>query len=306
MAALTTVTDSSEIKLKDVIDLEKYPIDKDLNSPSYMALIEKCRAAMDDLGSCSLPGFIKAEVIAQMTAEVAELPAHNRLEVSSFLRHGQKNGCASADDDAVLASDHPLNRKFVQDIHAVAADIIPRTSLIQQVYDSNMVTAFIAAVLGIDKLYHMADEFQSLNIMRIHDGGNRCWHFDGSDYVVTLMMQQADTGGEFEYARNVWPEGCPATSRPPEQTFDTLKRVLDGQYPTVLSKVAPGTINLFRGNRSLHRVRTAFGPKKRIVAVLSYDRQPGVVGTQDKNIALYGDRVRQIYASRNAAITSST
>ena len=33
---------------------------------------------------------------------------------------------------------------------------------------------------------------QALNIMYIQDGGSRAWHYDGSDYVVTLMLQVRD------------------------------------------------------------------------------------------------------------------
>ena len=34
----------------------------------------------------------------------------------------------------------------------------------------------------------------------ICDGCARAWHYDGSDAVVTLMLQKADEGGEFEFA----------------------------------------------------------------------------------------------------------
>jgi len=43
--------------------------------------------------------------------------------------------------------------------------------------------------------------------------------------------------------------------------------------------------------RTLHRVRTVYGPKRRIVAVLSYDSLPGRHGSIEKNVQLYGERV---------------
>lgn len=46
--------------------------------------------------------------------------------------------------------------------------------------------------------------------------------------------------------------------------------------------------------RTLHRVRTVYGPKRRIVAVLSYDSMPGRHGTIEKNVQLYGERVRPL------------
>jgi len=41
-----------------------------------------------------------------------------------------------------------------------------------------------------------------------------------------------------------------------------------------------------------------YGPRTRIVAVLSYHSQPGLAGAVNKNIALYGERVEKIYRQR--------
>ena len=45
-------------------------------------------------------------------------------------------------------------------------------------------------------------------------------------------------------------------------------------------------------------IRAVYGPVKRIVAVLSYDSQPGKVGAPRKNVKLYGERVEKIYKER--------
>ena len=65
-----------------------------------------------------------------------------------------------------------------------------------------------------------------------------------------------------------------------------------------MKNAAAGTLNLFNGQRSLHRVRAVYGPRKRIIAILSYDTKPNVKGAVQKNIKLYGDRVAEIYRSR--------
>jgi hypothetical protein len=39
----------------------------------------------------------------------------------------------------------------------------------------------------------------------------------------------------------------------------------------------------------------------KVLAVLSYDTRPGQRGAVEKNVALYGERVRSIYEARDAA-----
>ena len=39
----------------------------------------------------------------------------------------------------------------------------------------------------------------------------------------------------------------------------------------IVSRSEPGTLNMFNGGRTLHRVRATYGPKERVIAVLSYD-----------------------------------
>ena len=43
-------------------------------------------------------------------------------------------------------------------------------------------------------VYQFADPWQCLNVMYQRDAGQRSWHFDGSDFVVTLKLQNADEG----------------------------------------------------------------------------------------------------------------
>ena len=75
--------------------------------------------------------------------------------------------------------------------------------------------------------------------------------------------------------------------------------LLQGSYEKSIVKNADaGTLNLFNGLRSLHRVRTVYGPRKRIIAILSYHTEPNLKGAVQKNIKLYGERVEKIYRER--------
>lgn len=293
-----------ELELGSVVDVQRYPITSK-SSTKYTTLVESSRAALQAMGSASFPGFIRADVIASMAEEVSDLPAHNRLEVKNL--YGV-NAEAYKDRDfpngTELDRGHPLVRKFAQDVHAVANDCIPTDALINKVYNSPIVTQFLADVLGIDTLYQFDDEFQKLNIMYIYDSGNRGWHFDGSDFVVTLMLQPSLEGGEFEFSPFLRGpqifDGKGGFTR--DENYEGVRKVINGEnastFNTQVKQSAAGTLNLFYGMRSLHRVRSVFGPRKRIMSVLSYHREPNQCSTPAMNISLYGDRVREIYLRR--------
>ena len=44
-----------------------------------------------------------------------------------------------------------------------------------------------------------------------------------------------------------------------------------------MAPLAPGTLALFRGTRSLHRVSPVVAEPTRLIALLSFDREPGMV-----------------------------
>ena len=84
--------------------------------------------------------------------------------------------------------------------------------------------------------------------------------------------------------------------------YDSIKRVLNGEYTTEIRKPQAGTINVFKGNRALHRVRCVYGGEARTLAVLSYDSIADRVVPPKKNVSLYGERVRKIYQERGVDI----
>ena len=287
--------------LDSIVNINKYPINNP-TSCTYQELVEQGQLQLAQNGSMSFPGFIRDDVIEKMAHEVSELPTHHRLEIFNIYGiNAMKFYERDFPYNTKLDDNHPLNRKFVQDVHAVAYDCIPHNSLINLVYHSNYLTEFLAKVLKIDKLYHFGDEFQKLNIMYIYDNGNRGWHFDGSDFVVTLMLQPSLEGGEFEFAPflrgpQIFDDSGDFTR---DENYEGVRGILNGEKGNrQIKKSQAGTLNLFFGMRSLHRVRTVFGPRKRIMSVLSYHREPDQHCPPPMNVSLYGERVQRIYEQR--------
>jgi hypothetical protein len=48
-------------------------------------------------------------------------------------------------------------------------------------------------------LYRSADPLDALEIAIFGDGDELGWHFDNSEFSVTVMYQQAEAGGHFDY-----------------------------------------------------------------------------------------------------------
>ena len=275
------------------INLSKYPIDN-LNSKKGQALVAKCKTKMSTDGSLLLEGFIKRTAIEEMCAQVTGLATHRRLEISQPLARDPFFDKTVLEQE--LPENHPALFQVPQDVYAVASDLVPPTSMLRQVYDSNVVMNFIAAVNGQDRIYQYGDEFQALNVMYIKSGGNRAWHYDGSDYVVTLMLQPSVEGGEFEYAPFI------RGNKVGDENLPAVQKLFSGDWPTKQTRCSAGALAVFNGRRSLHRVRTVYGNKNRIMSVLSYAKTKGEQGTPEKNVTLYGSRIANIYRRRGVVL----
>jgi hypothetical protein len=283
------------MELHDIINFSKYPI-QNLNTAKAKSLVAECQQKMHLDGSLLLESFIKPEHIAQMCAECTGLEAHRRLEIVNVMKRDPWVNKDIYQKEEALPKDHPALYRMPQDVHAVASDLVPQDSLLRRVYDSELVMNFVAAVVNQPKIYQYGDEFQALNVMYMRDGGSRAWHYDGSDYVVTLMLQASDVGGDFEYAPFIRGEQVGV------ENFDQVQQLFRGNWATKTTRCMAGSLAIFNGRRSLHRVRTVFGKKERIQSVLSYAKTSGEHSTPEKNVTLYGKRVEDIYEARGITL----
>jgi hypothetical protein len=187
-----------------------------------------------------------------------------------------------------LPSTHPLRRKGKRNLAQVAADLIPPDFLLSQLYHSKLMLDFLAAVSG-QTIYRNQDPYQSLNISVMDQGGCQQWHFDGGHMVTTLLLQEPKAGGVFEYA--------PAIRSETDENFAAVQAVLDGNNERVHSnRLQAGTLSLFRGHYSLHRVTPVTGKRQRIQAILGYTTKPNLFGSKESSILHYGPRVAEIEA----------
>ncbi len=132
-----------------------------------------------------------------------------------------------------------------------------------------------------DALYPMRDALARVNVMAYRDGEALNWHFDRSEFTTTLLLQAPDEGGDFVYRTDLRNDSDP--------NYDGVARLLRGEDPEVKSlKLSAGTLNVFRGKNTAHKVSTVRGSRERIIAVFSYFDRPGVVFSREDQIGFYG------------------
>lgn len=263
----------------DLIDLDRYPI-LDLDSAAGSKLVAEVQARMKETVLCALPGFLKASVMPRLAAEseaLVPLAYRGPHEASPyFYNYGS--------DLASLPEDHPRRRKTPRKLSQVAYDLVPETALVRRLYEWEPLATFLARCLGVPRLWRCADRFQGLNLSVMEEGGCQQWHFDTNESNITLLMQAAEEGGEFEYV--------PLIRSAENENFDEVKKVLNGDRSRIVRLAQePGMLVLFRGHHSIHRVAPCRGKRRRLQSILAYNARPGVVGSHASNLLHYGPRV---------------
>lgn len=243
----------------DVVDLDRYPI-HDLDSERGRAFVAECKAELDETGVCALEGFIRPEAVARMVQLAHDVADDawptDRTHTIYF----------TAPDESVDEG-HPLRREVRSAKHGYAYDRIPTDAPVRRLYESDDLTAFIAAVLGKDRLYRSADPLDAFQVTAFHPGEELGWHFDNSEFSMTVMYQPAESGGEFVYV--------PRLRNETDENHDGVRRVLDGDESALeVLPSSPGSLAFFRGEHALHRVTPVEGGRPRINSVLTYGVRP--------------------------------
>jgi hypothetical protein len=163
----------------------------------------------------------------------------------------------------------------------VAYDLFPAESPIRRLYESPELVRFVAALLDLDEVFRYADPLGALNLAVMTDGDELQWHFDQTDFVVSLAIQDAEIGGDFEVA--------PAIRTAADERYDDVATVLAGDTSRVVTlPMTPGTLLVFAGRNSLHRVSPIEGGTARLVALLGYDTKPGTESSELLKAVRYG------------------
>jgi len=256
-----------------LIDTQRYPVQA-RDSRAYAALLERCRAQIEASGCVVLPGFVRPVTIQRMIDETRALAPR------AHFNDTHTNPYNSADDPALPAG-HP--KRLFQDRSNgfVAGDRIGEATCIRRLYHDPDLQAFLADVLGVKRVHEYADPLAGLVVNVLRPGCQHPWHFDTNEFVVSMMTQQPEAGGRFEF--------CPGIRSPEDERYDAVREVVQGDRSRVrVLDLRPGDLQIFFGRYALHRVTRPEGSKERHTLILGYAREPGLVGRAERTRKLFG------------------
>ena len=269
---------------EEMINLDRYPI-ADMNSPEAKALIQRCREQFDDAVSCHLEDFLKPEVVQTLAREVSELQdlAHRySVERGAYNLHDPKAGLEYQDN--MDATDPRLITHRRHQRWLGTDDLAP--TALSVLYNWPNLTEFVAAVLDQSPLYTIDDPLMRVLVNINGTGDELGWHVDSHDFAVTLLLKGADAGGLYQYV--------PMTG-PGDTLYEEVPALFNGDQTHVRTvPMEAGSLVLFRGRNTLHRVTPVESDDLRLLALFAYEPVPNRV---------FGDAFKQSVLGRTTVRT---
>jgi hypothetical protein len=257
-----------------IVDLDRYPI-ADLASDAAQRVIADARGSRAARGVAIFPGFVRRESVEQIARDAIALESRSHLEdVWGTPYLGLP--------DESFPEGHPQRTSVHSKTSILAYDLIPDDCPARRLYEWDGLREFLAAVLDRRPLHRMADPLGALNVTIMREGHVQGWHYDSTDFVVSLAVASSDSGGEFECARDI--------RSADDEHYDDVARVLGGVGDDLVEiyPMTPGTLMVFEGRRSLHRVAPVAGSNPRVVALFGYDTTPDANSSDILKLVRYG------------------
>ncbi|MFT7674758.1 MAG: hypothetical protein ACI845_003175 [Gammaproteobacteria bacterium] len=255
------------------LNLDKFPIDQP-DTDRYNNLVSRCKTDLHKTGLFNLSGFLLAEAARQAVDQI--LPV---MSGSSF-DHKRKHNIYFQKKMADLDADHPALKEYETINRTVCADQIAG-SIPLQLYNWQPFINFLTEIMELPRLHVMDDDLACVNVMAYRDSEALNWHFDRSEFTTTLLLQAANAGGEFQYKTGLRSDLNPS--------YDNIAEFLTGDQRDIETlPLAAGTVNIFRGRNTLHRVSPVKGNQERIITVFSYYQKPGVRFSREEQLGFYG------------------
>lgn len=252
------------IDLVDIVDLDRYPV-LDPSLSGFQSVVAHARTQLTGTGMVELPGVLRPTGIEALVADAEVLAPrahHSAGEGTAYLEY----------PDVSLPDGHPRLTWGRYAVGAVPYDLMPQSSLLRRLYEWEPLRVLVEAILDRGPLHRYADPFGALNLAVMHEGDELQWHFDQTDFVVSLAIQTADDGGYFEVH--------PRIRTGEDEQYDEVAQALSGKREGVVTvPMMAGTLLVFEGRNSLHRVSPVGSGSPRHVGLLAYDTAPDTVGS---------------------------
>ncbi|WUH97189.1 arpA protein [Spirillospora sp. NBC_00431] len=271
-----------------VVDTVRYPLTEP-GGAGWNRVVSRTRDELAKSGCRVLPDFIRASARDALRTECAKIAPHAHYDVETVNAY-------NIDVRTPLPEDHPGRVTVERGNAFVARDHIPAGSIVHLLYSSGHFQRFVAACFGLPRVHELADPLSGLCLNVVNPGMEHPWHFDTNEFTVSMLTQEPEGGGAFEY--------CPNIRSAESENFGDVRRVLTGRGDDLVRRLdlRPGDLQLFKGRYALHRVGAVTGTTARHTAILAYSERPGVVGSVARTRQLFGRVLPEHLAAEGRAV----
>ncbi len=254
--------------INTIVETKEYP----LTNPDFQL---SCRETLKETGVLVMRHFLKPEMIDAIRRE-GDAGKHRAY----FCR--QEHNVYLTPPDENYPADHTRNRIIISSKGCITDDVISDGSPLRALYMSEAFRDFLCNVLEEKSLYEYADPLSSINLHYAEPGQELGWHFDNSSFAITLMIQEPEKGGAFEYV------GGLRDADKEEMAFEMVESVLNGEIEPEKLTMDAGALVLFRGRNAIHRVAPVEGNRTRMLVVLAYNSEPGISLSESARLTFFG------------------
>jgi hypothetical protein len=267
-------TAAEALVVEQAVDTERYPLVEPA-SPAWQAVVSRARQELRATGCSVLASFIRVSALAKLRGECASIAPLAYYDVETVNVYNMAM-------DPSLPVDHPGRIGMRRGNAFVSRDRIHAEFIIHELYVSELFQHFVASCFELPGLYELADSLAGLCVNVVNPGMEHPWHFDTNEFTVSMITQEPEAGGVFEY--------CPNIRSAQDENFDGVRDVLTGRDQRLTRRITPrlGDLQLFQGRYSLHRVSPVAGGTARHSAIFAYSERPGVIGSVPRTRQLFG------------------
>ena len=263
-----------ELKILDILDHQRYPV-ADLDSPARAALITQVQAGLAKDGCAVIKNFLSEAGLQGLLKEA--------LERKQQAYYSAKKHCNVylSDGDAGFPKDHPRNVFLPRTNGFITADLLTEETAARHLYHWQPLARFLADCLGKQELFIYEDPVSNMIVNLGKPGQQFNWHYDTNEFTITILLKPALSGGYFEYVPNLRSQD--------DECYEAVTQVLNGDRSRIVRlELNAGDMQFFKGRYSLHQVTENTGDDDRLLLIMSFTEQPGMIGSLYRVKDLYG------------------
>jgi len=266
--------ENQSIACADIVNRDLYPIDEAGSEKRKRTIVQVRRDLAED-GCAVIRQFFSSAGLKALLDETAA------RKDRAYYSPKKKCNVYLGDGNPGRPADHPQNIFIDRTNGFVTADLFGADTASRRFYYWAPLKDFLAECLGKSELYIYEDPISNMIVNVGRPGQQFNWHFDTNEFTITMLLQEAESGGRFEYVPNL--------RTPTDECYGEVKKVLAGDRSRIRQlPLSAGDLQIFLGRFSLHRVTENTGSADRLLLIMSFAEKPGMVGSMYRVKDLYG------------------